>query len=682
MQRGVSVTLAAILITTGMTLSQTNGNRKPARVYELERVKNARAVQLYADDFRSLTRKEKIFAYYLSRVAISGRKIAIDQTNSHALAIMDLCEEIISHPEGISPAALKAIHEYTKLFWINNGMYDYATARKFLPSCTSQEFRKALETAISNHEKLYPGSTGYLQRFKQVEHAIFNPDYMPVLTDKTPGHDFIDKSANNYYEGLTSNRVSDWAKAGNEKYPLNSKVVYRDGQIEELVWRTGSEKISAGMYATELSDVISNLEMAAKYAADEHQASTISLLTRYFKTGEPEDWERFNISWIKDSSNVDFISGFIEVYMDSRGQKGKFESAVYYTNKEQTKLMRKLAGTAEYFEQRAPWIDEYKKKVVNPPIANVVNVVVETGDAGPISAIGINLPNEQRIREKYGSKSILIHNVVEAYKASEPKGLLEEFCYDNAEVRRAKKYQQIADDLHTAMHEVLGHGSGKVSESLTGDPADHLPGYYSTLEEARADLVALWYIFDPRLQKLGLVINDEVGKSMYDAYVRNVFLQLRRIETGDQLEEDHMKNRQMVVNFVMQNSDAIKVLRKKNKTYFHITDYTKMHEALGKLLAEIMRIKAEGDLQAGKALVDSYGFKINTSWRDEVLQRTKKFKMSAYTGFVMPDLRPVTNSKGKIIDVKIEYPCDLTKQMLEYSGISGWNKAPGKLREP
>ncbi len=643
--------------------------KQPKRIYELEKIGNARAVQLYADGFESLTKKEKIFAYYMSQAAIAGRNIAIDQTNMYALDIMAMCEAILSHPNRIPVKTLKAIQEYTKLFWINNGMYDYATARKFVPDCTPEQFAKALTIAGKNGAKfqLKPSET-VEQKFEILREAIFDPNFMAVVTDKSPGHDFIAQSANNFYEGLTAADVDEWAKAGNERHPLNSKVIRKNGELEELVWRCGGDDTQPGMYAKDLANVVANLEKAKECAANEHQAQTLNLLIKFFQTGDTADWEKFNISWLKDSSNVDFILGFIEVYMDPRGQKGKFESVVYFTDKEQTILMRKLAENAQYFEDRAPWKDDYKKKNVVAPIANAVNVIVETGDAGPISAIGINLPNEQYIRQTYGSKSVMLHNVVAAYNASEPKGLLEEFCYNRTEVNCAKKYEQLADNLLTAMHEVLGHGSGKVSDSLKGDPADHLPGYYSTLEEARADLVALWNIFDPKLKQLKIVTGDDVGKAMYESYVRNGFLQLRRIPTGDQLEEDHMKDRQMVVNYVMQNSDAIKVETRRGKTYFHITDYEKMHEMVGKLLAELMRIKGEGDLKAAKNLIDTYGLKINTSWRDEVLRRVKKLNVSAYTGFVMPDLKPVIN-KGKVVDVRVEYPLSLTKQMLEYSAL-------------
>lgn len=655
------------LSTSVIIMAQTKKENKQKRVYELERVGNARTVQLYADGFAMLTRKERIFAYYMAKAAIAGRMIAIDQTNRHAVAIMNLCQEILARPKGIPAKTLNAIRNYTKLFWINNGMYDYATARKFVPACTGEEFEQALRTSEKNQDKPCPNPGHCMKVFNEVRKVMFDPNYMAVVTDKTPGHDFIAQSANNFYEGVTTEQVNQWARSGNEKNPLNSKVVGSDGQIKEIVWRAGCDSVKEGMYARELSGVISNLQNAKEYAASEHQAKTLDLLIDYFRTGNPSDWEKFNISWVNDSSDVDFILGFIEVYMDPRGQKGKFESVIYFTNKEQTKLMRKLAANAQYFEERAPWKDEYKKENVKAPIANVVNVIVETGDAGPISAIGINLPNEQYIRQQYGSKSVLLHNVVAAYKASEPKGVLDEFCYNQSEVKRAKKYGQIADDLHTGMHEVLGHASGRVSDRLKGNPADHLPGYYSTLEEARADLVALWNVFDPKLKQLKMVDTDDIGREMYDSYVRNVFLQLRRIPQGDQLEEDHMKNRQMVVNYILKNSDAVEVVKRNGKTYFHVLDYKKMHEVVGQLLAEVMRIKAEGDLQAARNLVDTYGLKIDTAWRDEVMKRVKKLKLSAYTGFVMPDLKPVFDKKGKIVDVAVEYPLDLTKQMLEYS---------------
>ena len=651
-------------------MTRKNKEIKPKRIYELERVGNARTVQLYADGFESLTKKEKIFAYYMAKAAIAGRPIAIDQTNKHALQIMGLCEEVIRHPKGIPVKTLKAISDYAKLFWINNGMYDHNTARKFVPACSPAEFEKALRIVSANKPGSRETEGRHVQTFRELKRVIFDPKYMAVVTDKTPGHDFIAQSANNFYEGLTTAEVAGWARKGNEKNPLNSKVIKKNGRMVELVWRAGSGSIPEGLYARQLTDVISNLEKAKGFASGKHQAKTLDLLVRFFRTGKLSDWEKFNITWVKDSSNVDFILGFIEVYMDPRGQKAKFEAVIHFTNKEQTKLMRRLAANAEYFEKRAPWKDEFKKKNVKAPIANVVNVVVETGDAGPVSAIGINLPNEQYIRQRYGSKSVLLHNVVAAYKASEPKGLLEEFCFDGAEVRRAKKFGQTADDLHTGMHEVLGHASGKVSDKLKGDPADYLPGYYSTLEEARADLVALWNIFDPKLKKLKIVDSDDVAKEMYDSYVRNVFLQLRRIPTGNQLEEDHMKNRQMVVNYILRNSGSIEVVRRRGKTFFHITDYRKMHDVVGQLLAEVMRIKAEGDLPAARALVDTYGLKINTAWRDEVVKRIRKLKVSAYTGFVMPGLRPVYDEKGSITDVKAEYPLDLTSQMLEYSGMA------------
>ncbi|MDI6778945.1 MAG: peptidase M49, partial [Bacteroidota bacterium] len=350
----------------------------------------------------------------------------------------------------------------------------------------------------------------------------------------------------------------------------------------------------------------------------------------------------------------------------------EWEASIFFTNPEQTKLMQNLAKYAQYFEDKAPWLNQYKKKIRQSPIANVINLVGSTGGTGPVSPIGINLPNEQAIREQYGSKSVLLHNIVEAYDKSSGLEMIKEFASDEAEIEMQDKYGSMADNLHTAMHEVIGHGSGAVSPKLQGkDPADFLPGYYNTLEETRADLVALWNAFDPKIVDIGLAKDEDevrkIGETIYQQTIRVALTQLRRIGKSDQLEQDHIKNRQLIAHYVIENSAAVKIEKRNGKTYYIIVNYDEMKNAVGKLLAEVMRIKAEGDYTAAKNLIDKYGLKVNTTLRDEVQERAKKLDLPLYTGFVMPKLEPVLDPTAKIVDINVIYPLDLAKQMLEYS---------------
>lgn len=646
------------------------------RKYKLERVGPAQVVQLYADGFEQLTLREKIFAYYLYLAAIAGRDIAIDQHHPNALEVRDLLEEVYKYSQGIDPAVLQKITTYLKLFWINNGFYDNLTSKKFVPECTFEEFRAACETAQRNGATFGLDGESLATRLNRLKRVIFDPDYQPTMTNKSPGSDWVKESAVNFYgEGLTYKDVEVWAKAGKEKNPLNSKVVREKGKIVEKVWRAGGDGIPPGMYAADLNAVIKYLEMAIPYASSENQAETVRLLIKYFKTGNLDDFRKYNIHWVKDSSAVDFIMGFIEVYLDPRGQKAEWEASIYFTNPEQTKLMRNLAKYAQYFEDKAPWKDEYKKKVERSPIANVIDVIVQTGGTGPVSPIGINLPNEQAIREQHGSKSVLLHNVVEAYEKSRGKLLVQEFAWDQADIEANEKYGLIADNLHTAMHEVIGHGSGKVNPKLEGkDPAEFLPGYYNTLEETRADLVALWNAWDEKLVDIGVAKDiaeaRKIGEVMYQQQVRVGLTQLYRIGKHDQLEEDHMKNRQLIVHYLIKNKHGVVVERRDGKTYYRIVDYDSAREGVGKLLAEVMRIKAEGDLKAAKQLVDTYGLKVDVALRDEVQERVKKLDLPSYTGFVQPKLEPVLDPEAKVVDVKVSYPLDLATQMLEYSAFT------------
>ncbi|MEX2189434.1 MAG: peptidase M49, partial [Bacteroidota bacterium] len=633
------------------------------RKYSLERVGPARVVQLYADGFEDLSLNQKIFAYYLSRAALASRDIAIDQHHRDALEIRDILEGIVSNPTGIPEDVAMAILTYTKLFWINNGPYDNITSRKFAVKCTPEEFKAAAQKALDNGADLGLGSKALDATLARLAPVLFDANVEPMMTNKTPGADWISGSAVNFYEqGLTKRDVEQFIQSGRQKNDLNSKLVKERGRVTERVWRAGGSGIEPGMYAADLEASIHYMEQAIPYAASEYQAETVRKLVHYFRTGDLDDFRKYNFHWVSDSSTIDMIHGFIEVYLDPMGQKAEFESSLYWSDQKLSKSIRDIGAQAQYFEDRMPWDDKYKKQGIKPLAASFVNIVLSSGGTGPVSPIGINLPNEQIVRE-HGSKSVVLNNIVDAGNKSSGQVLLDEFAYDKEEIELAKRHGTLSDNMLTALHEVLGHASGKTM--VAGDPASYLPGYYSTLEEARADLIALWHIWDDKLIELGAIPDKDVAREMYDAYIRNaLILQLRRIPHGDQIEEDHMKNRQMVAKYIMDNSQAISFEERNGKKYVKVVDYDMMKEMVGKLLAEVMRIKAEGDKQGAQKLIDTYGLKIDTALRDEVLERIKHLDVASYSGFVMPDYELVKDGSGAITDVSVSYPMDLMKQML------------------
>jgi dipeptidyl-peptidase-3 len=647
----------------------------------LERVGQAAVVQLYADGFEKLTPRERIFSYYLYLASLAGRDIAIDQHHPRALEVRDLFEEVYTHAEGVDTAVVSGISTYLKLFWINNGFYDNLTSRKFTPSISFADFKQACEVAAAHGADFRPSGESLDTRLEHLRALIFDPSYDSILTNKSPGADWIAQSGGNLYQrDLTFAEVDEWARKGFEQHPLNSQVVRERGALGERVWRAGGDSVPPGMYAEDLRAVIKYLTLAIPYASGEYQAETIRLLISFLRTGNADDFRAYNIHWVKDTSSVDFQLGFIEVYLDPRGQKGEWEALPYFVDPGQTILMQNLARHAQYFEDAAPWSDVYKKKIERSPIANVINVIVGTGGTGPVMPIGVNLPNEQAICEEYGSKSILLHNVVEAGDRATGKELLREFAAEEEEIRNQETYGVRADNLHTAMHEVIGHGSGKVSPSLKGkDPSSFLPGYYNTLEEARADLVALWNAWDDRLVDIGAAQDAaearKIGETMFQQAIRVALTQLRRIGKNDQLEEDHMKNRQLIAHYIIRNSSAVKVEVREGKTFYHIVDFDAARACAGELLAEVMRIKAEGDLTAAKQLIDTYGLAVDTNLRDEVQKRADRLDVPSYIGFVMPELLPVQDPEGNIIDATVDYPADLSRQMLRYSQFTRNEKA-------
>ncbi len=667
--------LTVVSLSMLMALGCGTKQEQTERTYSLERVGPARVVQLYADGFEHLTLQERIFVYFLSRAALAARDIAIDQHHPNALEIRDLLEGVVTHKEVVDPAVYPAILAYTKLFWINNGPYDNITSRKFVLACTPEQFGAAAQAAAAAGSDLGLGTEALALKLERLGPLLFDPNVQPIMTNKTPGEDWVSASAINFYgPDLTLGEVERWARSGRQRNDLNSRLVKSRGRIVEEVWRAGGNGVPPGLYARDLQAAISYLEKAIPFASGPVQQETVRKLMRYFQTGDLEDFRQFNIHWVGDTSRVDFIDGFIEVYLDPRGEKAEYEASVFWADEALTKSIQAIAANVQYFEDHMPWDNRYKKSDVRPLTANVVNIALTTGGTGPVSPIGVNLPNEQMIRERYGSKSVVLANVMDAAEKSGGQVLTDEFAWDEEERTLQFRDGTLASNMHTALHEVLGHASGKTM--VAGDPSSYLPGYYSTLEEARADLVALWHIWDEKLVEIGAIPSMDVAKQMYNAFIRNaLLLQLRRIPDGDQLEEDHMKNRQLIAKYVLENSQALAVEKRDGKTYVHIVDYAAMRQAVGSLLAEVMRIKAEGDLTAAENLVNTYGLKIDTALRDEVLERIRHLDVASYNAYVMPEYRLVQDNQGNITDVTVSYPLDLMSQMLSYSAFTKSAKA-------
>jgi dipeptidyl-peptidase-3 len=655
------------------------GDPQAERRYLIEQAGSFAVTQIYADGFDRLTPRERLLAYHLAEAGISGDPIYYDQVSSYGLDLKQLLEGIWTHSAGIDAAALEKISRYTKQVWIQHGNYNQDSARKFLPDFTSAELRAAAHRALKNGANFGVKTDKSLDALlARLEKPVFDANYKSFLTAKTPpsGQDVLTASGNNLYENITREDAEKFA----ERYTLNSRLVKRGGRVFEEVWRAGTPdgKVPPGRYAAYLRRVISHLEQAAA-VAEPAQADELHKLIRYYQTGEKSDWYAYCIAWVKSSTNVDAINGFIEVYLDPLGAKGAYESVVSFVDTDQTRLMRALADNAQYFENRAPWIDAYKKQNVHPPVANAITVVSEAGEGGPISAAGINLPNEQDIRQQYGAKSVLLFNVSAAFAQATGEKSLREFSSTEEEIERGRKYNTEARKLIVAMHEVLGHGSGKVSDKLTADPRTYLKEYYSTLEEARADLVALWDFADPKLTELGVAEREELMRAAYDAEARAGLTLLHRYPHGDQIEEDHDRGTQMIVNYLMRKFGCIEPVTKNGKVYLHVTDYAKMHAGVGDLLAELMRIKAEGDYDAIRKLVGAYGVKLNTQWRDQVQERATRIGLPTGGAFLSPIIEPVRNSAGKLADARLRYTLDLAEVMRDYSrGSLGY--LPAKLR--
>lgn len=636
------------------------------RTYLLERVDDAAVVQLYADGFNDLPLNDKRLVYHLVQAAIAGRDIYLDQRYAHTLAMRGVLEQIVSHGAGIDAATLAEITRYTKLFWLNNGPYNNLTARKFVLTCTPEALAAAAAQAAKNGATFATASGESLeQMLTRMRPLFFDASVDPMVTQKTPegGKDILQASANNLYAGVSMADL----KGFTEQYGLNSRLVKQNGKLVEEVYKVG------GRYDVQIRAIIQHLEAAQAFATPTMKEA-LARLVQWYRTGEDADRKAYDIAWVNDKdSPVDTINGFIEVYLDARGVKGSWEALVYYVNRQKTVDIEKLATNAQWFEDHMPWAPEFRKAGVKGITAKAIDVVTETGDSGPITPVGINLPNDQKVREEHGSKSVSLSNVTEAYDKSTMPEFRAEFAWTPEEVARANKWSAFAGELHTNMHEVIGHASGKVTDKVGGNPATVLKEQYSALEEGRADLVGLYFLPDPKLVELGILKAEdqaEIVQAEYESYTKNALVQLRRVRQGTQIEEDHMRNRQMIVRWLMANTKAIETRQRDGKTFYVMVDAKAFREGVGRLLAEVQRIKAVGDYAAAKQLFETHGIHFDPKLRDEVVARVDRLKLPSYSGFVQPKLTAVTDASGAITDVTISYPMDLAAQMLEYSKLA------------
>ncbi len=665
--------LFALFLGTAAACGQTGG-----KTSLLERVGDTGFVRADVESFHSLDARQQQLAYWLAQASIALDPIAYAQFSRFGLRQKRLLEEIVAHSSGANPSLDKKIKEFTKLFWANRGNHNQLTSQKFLPQFTFEELQEAAVAAqkhdafVSPCADLPPLATpGQLNReLADLRASLFDPDFEPMLTAKSPraGQDIIQASSNSFYEGLT---LAD-LKGFHDAYPLNSRLVKgKDGKIREDVYRAGTPdgKVPPGLYATFLRRVNEYLARAQQFA-EPGQSKVIGDLIRYYETGDPADWLQFDADWVQNDATVDFASGFIEVYRDARGAKGSAQSFVSITDKPITDTMIRLGDNANYFEQKAPWAAQYKKQSFKPPVVKAIETLIETGDFD-VTTIGDNLPNENEIHEKYGTKNFLFTSSTRALYNAVGHAAFGEFAATPEVAARNRRYGNEAEDLMTALHEVIGHGSGKLSERVKSGAEPFLKEYFSTLEEARADLMALWNAWDPKLKDLGLVSNqDEVARAMYDSAALVALTQLRRIPHGDSIEEDHERDRQLIVNFIRDRvPGAIEQFNREGKTYIQVQDYKKMHQGVGMLLAELMRIKAEGDYAAIKALVDKYGVRFDPALRDQVVARYRRLNLPTYWAGINSLPSAQFDSSGKVQGVRLTYPHSVEQQYLLYASM-------------
>ena len=630
--------------------------------YFSEQFSDIKILRYQIPGFDELSLSQKKLVYYLTQAGLAGRDIMYDQNYRHNIAIRTALENIYENYDGDkSSENWKSFEVYLKRIWFSNGIHHHYSNDKHRPGFSLDYLEKLLNETDTKLNK-------------EAFEVIFNKeDEKKVNLDQSKG--LIKGSAVNFYgPNVTAQDVdfyySEVKKVPNPKKPislgLNSKLVKENGKLVEKVWKMG------GMYNDEIKNIIYWLSKASEHAENIKQKEGLELLIKYYETGDLNIWDEYNVVWVETTEgDVDYINGFIEVYNDPKGYRGSYESVVQIKDFNMSKKMDAVSNNAQWFEDNSPILREHKKKNVKGISYNTVNVAGEAGDASPSTPIGINLPNANWIRVEHGSKSISLGNILYAYGNAGSSGRLSEFAFSEKEIELEKKYGEDADNLHTALHEVIGHASGQINDGI-GTPKETLKSYASALEEARADLVGLYYISDIKLEEIGISPNsNEMGRASYDGYIRNgLITQLIRIKLGNDIEESHMRNRQLVAAWAYENgkdNNVIEKVKRDNKTFFVINDYKKLRTLFGELLREIQRIKSEGDYEAGKNLIENYGVKVNQELHKEVLERNKKFTSAPYSGFINPELKLIKNEDGEIIDVEVIQPKSFASQMINYS---------------
>lgn len=657
MKHKIQTIMISALIASGCSNMNTpQANQQTDFEYSNERFADLQMLRYRVDGFEDLNLKQKTFIYYLQEAALYGRDILFDQNGKYNLRIRKMLEDTYQNYQGDKEnEEFKAFETYLKRVWFSNGIHHHYASEKFVP-----EFSKEWLMANANCTD-------------EIAEIIFNPELMKKRVNLAEGDDLVLTSANNYYENVTQEEAEEFYKkqkdAGDAKHPvmygMNSRLSKTEnGTIVEKKWTT------EGLYGSALKKIVENLKLARPYAEDEQQQKVIDLLISYYETGDLKTFDQYSIAWVENTEPlVDFVNGFIECYGDPLGLKCSWESIVNFKDLEATKRTEALSKNAQWFEDNSPVAPEFKKKEVKGISAKVIKAAILAGDLYPSTAIGINLPNSDWVRAEHGSKSVTIGNLTDAYnQAAKGNGMLQEFAYSNEEIELIEKYGDSTDDLHTDLHECLGHGSGRLLDGVDGDS---LKAYGSTIEEVRADLFALYYLADPKLVEMGLLPNEEAYKANYIGQMQNGLLtQLVRINLGNNIEEAHMRNRALIARWAYEHGkkdNVMELVKRDGKTYVKINDYQKLRDLFGELLAEIQRIKSTGDFAGAQAIVENYGVKIDPELHQEILERYKKLDIAPYKGFINPVYTAVRDEQGNITDVTISYEEGYTEQMLRYS---------------